>query len=390
MESPDDICPRPARLGSQPTQPLAPAIQPASVWICRDTDQANRILAGQESGYVYQRDGHPNADLFAEKCRELHAAESVAVTASGMAALALALLSQVDPGQHVVVSNRLYGRSSFLFTQEAGRLGISSEAVDTTDLAAVERALEKKTALLVVETISNPRLAVADIAQLSELAHRRGAKVLVDNSFATPILCRPMALGADLVMESVTKMMNGHSDVSLGMLAGRRSHWERVPLMASVWGLASSPFDCWLAMRGLATLPLRMDRACENARLAAEYLASQPAVESVDYPGRADHPQHALASRQFSGRYGCIVTFHLSGGRKAVDAFMERATGIPFCPSLGELSTTLSHPESTSHRGLSADDRAAQGISGGTIRLSVGVESPESIQRWLAAGLSVA
>jgi cystathionine beta-lyase/cystathionine gamma-synthase len=231
-------------------------------------------------------------------------------------------------------------------------------------------------------------LEVADIAALAEIAHAKRAVLLVDNTFASPILCRPLELGADLVMESLTKTMNGHSDVILGLLCGREAAFERVPAVISAWGLSSSPFDCWLAERGLATAALRIERACDNALAAAEFLDTQKRqVDRVHYPGLPTHPQHALARKQCSGRFGTIVSFNLAGGRPAADAFIAAAKQIPFCPSLGELSTTLSHPETTSHRGLTAEQRAALGITGGTIRLSVGTESAEFIQAALREGL---
>jgi cystathionine beta-lyase/cystathionine gamma-synthase len=382
-----DQCPRPDLLGPQPTQPLAAPIYPTSVWICSSTDQADRILGGVEAGYVYQRDRHPNADLLAAKCRELEGAEEVAITSSGMAALALALLSQTEPGDHLVVSNMLYGRSQQLLTRESSRWGISSSLVDTCDLSAMAAAMTERTKLIVVETIANPCLQVADLSALAELAHRHNAALLVDNTFATPVLCQPLSLGADWVMESVSKLMNGHSDVMLGLLAGSRQNWERVPLVSTTWGLASAPFDCWLATRGLATMPLRVERACDNALSAAEFLSGEAEVELVDYPGLPSHPQHALAARQLGGRFGSIVTFRLRGGRPAANAFVKSATRIPFCPSLGEAMTTLSHPESTSHRALSPDARAALGITGGTIRLSCGIESAEFVRDALAEGL---
>lgn len=387
---PDDICPRPDKPVSHITQPMAPAIYPTSVWMCNDTHQATQILAGDLEGYVYQRVGHPNADAFAEKVAALHAAERVAVTSSGMAALSLAVLSQLIPGDHVVVSNQLYGHSLLLLTQELTRFGITSTRVDTGDQDATRAAMTSATKLLVVETIGNPRLNVADIGSLAEIAHQRQAKLLVDNTFATPVLCRPLELGADLVMESVSKMMNGHSDVMLGALCGRACDWERVPLALSAWGLACSPFDAWLAVRGLATMHLRVERACETAGRVAKFLAQARAVEHVDYPGLPDHPQHELASGQFGGRYGSMVTFRLSGGRTAADAFIAAADRIPFCPSLGEATTTLSHPESTSHRSLSPSQREALGISGGTIRLSIGLESSDFVLESLAQALPVA
>ncbi len=347
--------------------------------MCNDTNQANQLLAGNLEGYVYQRDGHPNADAFAEKVAALHCAERAAITSSGMAALSLAVLSQLEPGDHVVVGNQLYGRSLLLLTQELNRLGISSTIVDTCDLAATRAAATSATKMLVVETIGNPCLNVADIGALALIAHERKAQLLVDNTFATPVLCQPLELGADLVLESVSKMMNGHSDVMLGVLCGHARDWERVPLALAAWGFTSSPFDAWLAVRGLATMHLRVARACETAQNVAESLLQSDAVEHVDYPGLPDHAQHNLATCQFAGRHGSIVTFRLSGGRAAADAFIAATELIPFCPSLGEAATTLSHPESTSHRGLSPSEREALGISGGTIRLSVGLESQEFV-----------
>ena len=389
MPSPDDLCPRPLPLPPLATSPHAPPIYAASVWQCESPQQADDLLAGRESGYVYQRDGHPNAYLLAEKCRQLHAAERAVVTASGMAALAAALLSQLAGGDHAIVGNRVYGKTLQLFGGEAQRLGIAVSPVDACDLAAVAEAMKSNTRLVLAETIANPLLEVADIAALAELAHRGRAALLIDNTFASPILCQPLGLGADLVMESLTKTMNGHSDVILGLLAGREAVWSRVPQVVSTWGLASSPFDCWLAERGLATAHLRIERACQNALGAAELLADRKQqVDHVHYPGLANHPQHALARQQFGERFGTIVTFTLAGGRPAADAFIAAAKQIPFCPSLGELSTTLSHPETTSHRGMTSAERAALGITGGTIRLSVGTESPEFIRDALNEGLS--
>ncbi len=389
---PDDLCPRPLPLPPLATTPHAPPIYPTSVWACESPQQADDLLAGREAGYVYQRDGHPNAYLLSEKCRQLHGAERAIVTGSGMAALAAALLSQLSAGDHAVIGSRIYGKTLQLFGVEAKLLGIEVTPVDTCDLTATAAAMKLSTRLVLAETIANPLLEVADIAALAEIAHRNEAVLLIDNTFASPILCRPLELGADLVMESLTKTMNGHSDVILGLLCGREAVWKRVPQVVSAWGLSSSPFDCWLAERGLATAHLRIDRACHNALAAAEFLLQQKqSVQRVHYPGLSSHAQHTLARQQFGApsgpRYGTIVTFTLAGGRKAADAFIAAVKQIPFCPSLGELSTTLSHPETTSHRGMTADQRAALGITGGTIRLSVGTESSEFVIAALQQGL---
>jgi cystathionine beta-lyase/cystathionine gamma-synthase len=385
---PDDICPRPDVLPPLPTQPAATPLYTASVYRCETPDQAARLLAGELPGYIYSRDGHPNADLLAEKCRELHGAEKAAICGSGMGALAAALLSQAAQGDHVVVSNQLYGRSTQLLVAEAARVGITSTVVDSCDVSAVRAALRGETKLIVVETISNPLLRVADLAKLAELASSCGARLLVDNTFASPAICRPLEFGADLVLESLTKIMSGHSDVLLGLLCGREACWQRVPLVLSAWGLSSSPFDCWMASRGLGTMALRVERAAANALAAARFLSQCDEVESVCFPGLAEHPDHALAVRQFGSRFGTVVTFTLRGGRPAAEAFIAASTQIPFCPSLGDLSTTLSHPASTSHRLVPPDRREAQGILESTIRLSVGIESPEAVEQALAESLA--
>lgn len=388
MEKSDDICPKPPRPATLPAAPHAPPIYLSSVYECHDPAQAEALLSGSEPGYVYARDGHPNADQLAEKCRLLHDAERAIITSTGMSALALVVLSQLSPGDHVVVSNQLYGRTQTLLGSEAARWGVTSTLVDVCDLSAVKQAMTPRTRLIVAETISNPLLRVADLAALSEIARAGGAALVADNTFAGPVICRPHTLGATWVMESLTKTMNGHSDVVLGLLCGPADRWQRVPGTLSTWGLASSPFDCWLALRGLGTLAVRMERAAANALAVAEYLAGQGSVETVHYPGLATHPDHALARRQFGEQFGSMVTFTLPGGTEAATKFMAATPEIPFCPSLGELSTTLSHPESTSHRALSPQQRTALGIAGGTLRLSVGIESREAIVQALGRGLA--
>jgi cystathionine beta-lyase/cystathionine gamma-synthase len=391
---PADICPRPQPIPPLPTQPQAPPIFPTSVWQCASPQQADALLGGRDAGYVYQRDGNPNAHLLAEKLRTLHEADRGMITASGMAALAAALLAHLKMGDHAVIGSRMYGKTLALFRAEAQRLGIETTAVDTCDLTAVAAACQPNTRLILAETIANPLLEVVDVAALADLAHAKNAPLLIDNTFASPMVCRPLVLGADLVMESLTKTLNGHSDVILGFLGGRDDMWERVPGVVSTWGLASSPLDCWLAERGLGTAALRIERACQNAIAVAEQLQSAAAqsgtakIDAVYYPGLSNHPQHELARQQFGGLFGTVVSFRLAGGRAAADAFIAAARHIPFCPSLGELSTTLSHPETTSHRGMTAEVRERLGITGGTIRLSVGTESLDFIREALAEGLT--
>jgi cystathionine beta-lyase/cystathionine gamma-synthase len=280
----------------------------------------------------------------------------------------------------LVVSHQLYGRSLDLLVGQTPRLAATCSTVDTCDLAAVKAALTPQTKLLVVETISNPLLRVADIRALAALAHQNDTKLVVDNTFASPIVCRPLEYGAELVVESLSKSMNGHSDVMLGAVCGYERDWANVSKMISIWGLASSPWDCWLAQRGLATLAVRAQTAAATALAVAEALTELAGVANVRYPGLSSHPDHKLAAQQFGDLFGSMVTFDLAGGLVAAKRFITAVSDtIPFCPSLGEVSTTLSHPASTSHRNQSPEAQANLGITGGTIRLSVGLESPEFI-----------
>jgi cystathionine beta-lyase/cystathionine gamma-synthase len=373
--SPEDLCPRPERPPRLSTEPLSPPLYHAAVYACRDPRQAHALLAHEEQGYVYSRDGHPNADMLARQIQRLHGAPEAIVCSSGMAALGLAALATLQPGDRVVASNRLYGRTQQLFGPELARLGVLVVTADGADSQSLLDALTPGTRLVVVETIANPLLEVADLQALASAAHACGAWLLVDNTFASPVLCRPLEHGADLVVESLTKIMNGHSDVLLGVLAGRSEAWQRVAAVHTTWGMAASPYDCWLALRGLGTLALRVERACDNALAVARFLQERAEVERVYFPGLPTSPYHPLATRQFHARYGTVVTFTLKGGAPAAEAFIAAARHIPFSPSLGDLSTTLSHPASTSHRLLGPAEQEALGISGGTIRLSLGIES---------------
>jgi cystathionine beta-lyase/cystathionine gamma-synthase len=369
------------------SKPLVPPLYQSSVYTLPDLDALDRIYDAGEPGFIYARDAHPNARRLAASLAAVEGGAWAAVTGSGMAAVSAILLATVEKGGRVVASNRLYGRSTQLLHQELARFGVQTTFVDVNDEGAVARSLETPARLLFVETVSNPLLRVADIDALGQLARDRGCLFVVDNTFATPALCRPLERGADLVMESLTKMIGGHSDVTLGVVCGRGDLQAEVGQVISIWGLASNPFDCWLAERGLATLALRMRAASANAAALADWLAGQRGVARVLYPGRPDHPDHALAGRVLSGGHGNMLCFDLAGGREAVNRFLRRARGVPFSPSLGHFSTTCSHPASTSHRYVSPAERQRQGITDGLVRLSVGIEDLEEIQREMAKGL---
>lgn len=367
--------------------PLVPPLYQSSVYTLPDIDALDRIINAEEPGYIYARDAHPNARHLAAELAALEAADWAVICGSGMAAISALFLAILQQGDRLIASNRLYGRTTQLLDQELGRFGIRTAFVDCNDLESVKRALLEPAKVLFVETVSNPMLRVVDIAALATVAHERGCLLMVDNTFATPVLTKPLQLGADVVMESLTKMIGGHSDVTLGVLAGKGELLPQVNATVSIWGLASNPFDCWLAERGLATLPLRLHAASANAARLADWLAEQAGVQRVVYPGRSDHPDHALAPTVLQGGFGHMLSFEVRGGREGVNRFMRQAPGIPFSPSLGHTTTTLSHPASTSHRYVSPAERRRQGITEELIRLSVGVEDLGLIQSEMAKGL---
>jgi cystathionine beta-lyase/cystathionine gamma-synthase len=368
--------------------PLVPPLYQSAVYTLPDLDVLDRIMSGEAPGFIYARDAHPNGRMLADQLAAVEGASWAVVCGSGMGAITAALVATARQGDHIVASNRLYGKTTVLLGQELANYGVQTTFVDISDLAQVRAALEKPSKLLLVETVSNPLLRVCDVEALADLAHEHDCLLLVDNTFATPVLCRPLDLGADLVVESLTKMIGGHSDVTLGLICGNVELFAQIDQVVSVWGLACHPFDCWLAARGLATLSLRIRAASANAAALADWLAKQSGVASVIYPGRADHPDHALASRLLHDRFGNMLCFELRGGRDAVNRFLRQASSIPFSPSLGHTTTTCSHPATTSHRNVSPAERKRQGIGDGLIRLSVGVEDLDMIQAEMAKGLA--
>jgi cystathionine beta-lyase/cystathionine gamma-synthase len=367
--------------------PLVPPLYQSSVYTLPDLDALDRIMNAEAAGYIYARDGHPNARRLARLLADLEAAEWALVCGSGMAAISAIVLAAVAKGERIVASNRLYGRTTQLFNQELPRYGVQTTFVDCGNLGEVRSALATPAKVLFAETMSNPLLRLVDVPALADLAHEHDCLLAVDNTFATPVLTRPLELGADLVMESLTKMIGGHSDVTLGVVAGDVDLLPQITQSVSIWGLASNPFDCWLADRGLATLALRMRAASANAAALADWLADRRGVTRVVYPGRRDHPDHELAGRLLPHGCGSMLCFELEGGRDAVNRFLRLADGIPFSPSLGHTFTTCSHPGTTSHRYVSPAEKRRQGIGDGLIRLSVGVEDLADIQRAMARGL---
>lgn len=370
------------------SRPVATPIYPSTVYALPDLDALERINDGIDDGYSYARDKHPNAAELAQQVTKLHDAKWGTIAASGMGAISATLLSLLKSGDHVVASDQLYGGTVQLLRQQLPRFGVTTTWIDVNDLAAVEKALAKPTQVLFAETMSNPLVRVCDLAQLAKLAHKCDARLIVDNTFATPVLCKPLNLGADVVIESMTKLMGGHSDATLGGAFGMDpTIGENLTIAVSRWGMNASPFDCWLATRSLATLELRARAAANNAAELAKWLEKHPKVTRVHYPGLTTHPDNEQAKQQFNGAPGNMLSFELPGGRDAVMAFMRRGQGIPFAPSLGGTATSCSYPAGTSHKFVERAEKDRLGITEGLVRLSVGIEQFEEIVENLSSKL---
>lgn len=363
-----------------PSSTSAPVVTPLQTSVVYASPDPDALDAQYEdgSGYTYAREGHPNADVLAAKIDMLEGATGGIITGSGMSAIGAVFLGLLKAGDHVLGGDQLYGRTLRLMTQDLPRLGIETSLADPTDAAAMEAAVRPNTRMILVEVISNPTIRIADMKGIVALCQARGILLVVDNTFTTPRMYQPLAEGADIVVHSVTKLLAGHSDATLGYVATKMPEMINDINAANVtWGLTPSPFDCWLAERGLHSFDLRFDRAQATARTLAAALSKCKGVARVIYPGLPDHPDHNRVSSVLGDRSGNMLSFELAGGRAAANAFTRAAPEVAFAPTLGDVGTTLSHPASSSHRALSAAGRAALGISEGFFRVSVGIEDPE-------------
>ncbi|GAC1342997.1 MAG: cystathionine gamma-synthase [Candidatus Dormibacteria bacterium] len=342
---------------------------------------------GQHRGYEYSRSGNPTRAALEECLASLESAGHAFAFASGLAAT-LTLLVGYEPGDHVVFTNDVYGGTFRLFEQVLRRYGLRFSSVDVRDVAAVGAAFRPETRLLWLESPTNPLLRLADIAVLSDLAHQHGVAVCVDNTFASPYLQRPLELGADVVMHSATKYLGGHSDVVAGALMTRSAELaERLRFHQNALGGVPSPFDCWLLLRGLKTLAIRMDRHCENALAVARFLEHHPGVLRVHYPGLPSHPQHALAVRQMSG-FGGMVAFEVEESM-ALDVLAQLRL-FTLAESLGAVESLAEHPARMTHASIPAEVRREAGLGDGLIRLSVGVEDAADLLADLSQALEAA
>ncbi len=385
---------RPVALPDSASAPVVPGLMTSVVYASDDPDMLDAQYEGRADGYTYAREGHPNADLLARRIDAMEGMSGGVVMGSGMAAVTAAMMGILRAGDHVIGGDQLYGRSLRLMNTDLNRFGIETSLADATDAAAVEAAIRPNTKMILIEIVSNPTIRVADLEGIAALAKSRGILLMVDNTFTTPLSIKPVDYGADIVIHSVTKLMAGHSDVTLGYAVAKDPDLNKAIYdFAVTTGMTPSPFDCWLADRGLATFELRFAKTQENARALADHLAGLPGVKRVLYPTRDDHPDAARA-KALLGDQGCnMVSFEVEGGRAQANALARAAEGIAFAPTLGDVGTTLSHPPSSSHRGLTPEARAAIGISEGFFRVSVGLEDTEALNgvftRAVAASQSV-
>jgi len=362
------------------SRPLVTPLQASVVYTAADPDALDAQYEGETHGYTYAREGHPNADVLAGLIDSMEGARGGQIVSSGMAAVTVALLSVLKAGDHVVGADQLYGRSLRLMNEELPRMGIGTTLADPTDIAAFEAALRPETRMILVETVANPTLRIADLDGIIALAKARGIPVAVDNTFTTPVLIRPFDLGADIIIHSITKMLSGHSDATLGYVVARDADMNaRMVTLAATLGVNASPFDCWMAERGLYTFDLRFERASKTAAALAAALVDIDGVARVLYPGRPDHPDHNRATQLMGAGGGNMVSFELNGGRDKANRFVRALDGVAFAPTLGDVATTVSHAASSSHRALTEDARLALGISQGFFRVSVGCEDPENL-----------
>jgi cystathionine beta-lyase/cystathionine gamma-synthase len=366
-------------------EPLGLPVYRTAAWAFETADEYRDVLNDARPGYSYSRVDNPTADAFAQGVAAL---EGVAVDApvaaqpfaSGMAAISTVLMSLTKEGAHVVCPREVYGGTYGLLSDLLSRFGVTTSFVDTTDLDAVRAAITPETTVLWGETLANPTMTVADLPGLATVAHEAGLTFVVDSTFATPAVCRPLEHGADVVVHSATKYIGGHSDVTGGVAVASPELIARIRHDRIELGGCLSPDDAFLLHRGLATLPLRVARHCTSALAVATSLAEHPLVERVDYPGLTGHRDHGLAVKLFDeGRYGGVVTITPQGGREAGVALCDRLQLIRVATSLGGTHSKVSHVASTTHRQLDDEALRAAGIGPGAVRISVGLEDPEDV-----------
>ncbi|WP_029151411.1 O-succinylhomoserine sulfhydrylase [Methylovulum miyakonense] len=377
------------RAGHQRTQEdeHSIAIFPTSSYVFASAEEAALRFSGKKPGNIYSRFTNPTVRAFQERLALMEQGERCLAFSSGMAAIMAVGMSLLKTGDHIVCSRGVFGNTVLMFENYFGKFGVSCDFVDLTDTAAWAAAIKPNTRFLFLETPSNPLTGIADIAGLAGLAHQNGSLLVVDNCFCTPALQKPLALGADIVVQSATKYIDGQGRcVGGAVIASEEIIEKSVYPYLRTGGAAMSPFNAWVFLSGLETLAIRMKAHCDNALALAQWLEAQPGVSKVYYPGLASHPQHELAKRQQS-HFGGIVSFEVAGGKEAAWRLIDSTRLLSITANLGDVKTTITHPATTTHGRLSPEARAAAGIMDGLIRVSVGLENIEDIKGDLLRGL---
>lgn len=359
---------------------LNPPLHLSSTFTTADAEELGGRFAGEREGHIYSRISNPTVDLLEKRMAVLEGAEAALGTGSGMGAISAALWTLLAPGDEIIADKTLYGCTYALLHEGLARFGITVTHVDLTDAGALEAAMSERTRIVYFETPANPNMRIVDIAATAAIARAHGALTIVDNTYATPYLTRPISFGADLVVHSATKYLGGHGDVVAGIVAGSAELIGAIRMqgLKDMTGSVLSPFSAMLIMRGLKTLPLRMDRHSASAAAIARWLDAHPSVATVFYPGLESDPGHAVARRQMAG-FGGMIAFELKGGMKAGMDLIRGLDLIHCAVSLGDCETLIQHPASMTHSTYAPEDRAKHGISDGLVRLSVGLEAPEDL-----------
>ncbi len=359
---------------------LTPPIHMTSTFVFETTQQGSARFAGEETGHVYSRISNPTLDLLERRIAVLEGAEAGLALSSGIGAITSAMWTLLSPGDELIVDKTLYGCTFSFLHHGLAKFGIKISHVDLTDIANLQNAISAQTRLVYFETPANPNMRLVDIAAVSDVAHAADALVMVDNTYSTPYLTRPIELGADIVVHSATKYLGGHGDVIAGLLVGDFETVQQIRLygMKDMTGAVMSPFNASMVLRGIKTLELRMERYCESAMEIARRLERAPQISRVWYPGLASFEQHSLAKLQMSD-FGGMIAFELKGGMTAGQVMIDAAKMIHCAVSLGDTETLIQHPASMTHSTYTPEERAAHDISDGLVRLSIGLEGVEDI-----------
>ena len=375
-------------LDRSPHRETAEALFLTSGFVYDKSEDAEAAFKGETDRFIYTRYGNPTVALFEERLRQLEGSEFCSATASGMSAVFTALVALLKAGDRAVASRALFGSCHYIMTELLPRFGIETELVDGTDMAQWEEALSRPAQCVFLETPSNPTLEIIDLERIAALTHAAGGQLVVDNVLATPMLQRPLELGADIVVYSATKHIDGQGRALGGAILGRQSYYKDClqPFLRHT-GPACSPFNAWLLLKGLETLDLRVERHCRNAQLIAEFLQTEPGVKRVIYPGLKSHPQHDLCRKQMQAA-GSVLSFEIEGGKERAFRLQNALQIIDISNNLGDAKSIITHPATTTHQRLPEEERLRLGITEDLLRLSVGLEDVEDIKEDLGHALT--